>query len=158
MLSIGIAVMAVSIVVGVVALTVGALLSSTARSTGRRLRTAMALDRPGNVGSTSDPAEPPYQPAWQEAPYQPGEEYPPYDPAEQEAPYQPGEEYPPDGPAEQEAPYQPGEEYPPNDPAENEVPYEPADQDAPRWVLVSAVVSGAGLVLGLLLVMIASIP
>lgn len=156
MLSIGIAVMVVSIIVGVVALTVGALMSSAARSTGRRVRTAMALDRQGNVGGTSDPAEPSYQSAGVGASYHPADA--PYQPAWQEAPYQPAEEYAPDGPAEREAPYQPDEEYSSYDPAENEVPYEPADQDAPRWVLVSAVVSGAGLVLGLLLVMIASIP
>ncbi len=95
MLPVGITIMVVSIVIGVIALTVAALTSSVARSAGRRTRTAMAL---------SDP-----------------EEDPPH-------------------------------------PAEQEAPAYAEPEDAPRWMLVLAILSGAGLVLGLLIVMVASIP
>jgi hypothetical protein len=50
-----------------------------------------------------------------------------------------------------DAPYQPAAEDPP-------YPGEAEGEDAPRWVLALAIISGAGLMLGLLMVMIASIP
>jgi len=174
MLSVGTAVMVLSIVVGVAALAVAGVMSSAARTTGRRVRTAMALDAqhagphgPAGDGATPHQADAPYQPAWQEAPYQPAEEEAAYQPAEEEAPYQPAEEgaaYDPAGqgapydPADQRAAYEPVDQGAGYEPAEHEAPYEPADQDAPRWVVLSAAVSGAGLLLGLLIVMIASIP
>ncbi len=108
--------MVVSIVLGVIALTLAALMSSTARSAGRRTRTAMAL---------SDP---------------PQQQAPDYDPVTGEAyEYDPvtGEAY----------------EY------EEERSYDVGDAESPpRSVLALAILSGAGLLLGLLVVMIASIP
>ena len=63
------------------------------------------------------------------------------------------------GPAdEQDTPYQPAEEQESYYPAEEEPgPLAAEIQDAPRWVLVMTIVSGAGLVLGMLMVMVASI-
>ncbi len=173
MLTVGIAIMVTSVVLGIIALTLVAVTSSTARSTGRSIRFAMALsDEPERTtpsyarprgGVTSNEQEAPYQRAEErEAPYGPADE--------QDAPYQPAEEqdaaY---GPAEEpNAPYQPAEEpNAPYRPAAEQEPYYPAEeepgplaaeiQDAPRWVLAMTIISGAGLVLGMLMVMIASI-
>jgi hypothetical protein len=153
MLTVGIAIMVTSVVVGIIALTLVAVTSSTARSTGRSIRFAMALsDEPERTtpsyarprgGVTSHEQEAPYQPAEeQEAPYGPAEE--------QDAPYRPAEE--------QDAPYRPAAEQEPYYPAEEEPgPLAAEIQDAPRWVLAMTIISGAGLVLGMLMVMIASI-
>ena len=143
MLTVGIAIMVTSVVVGVVALTLVAVTSSTARSTGRSIRFAMALsdeperttpsyDRPRG-GAISNEQDARYQPAY-----------------EQDAPFGPAEE--------QDAPYQPAEEQESYYLAEEEPgPLAAEIQDAPRWVVVMTIVSGAGLVLGMLMVMVASI-
>jgi FtsZ-interacting cell division protein ZipA len=183
MLTVGIAIMVTSVILGIIALTLVAVTSSTARSTGRSIRFAMALsDEPERTtpsyarprgGVTSHEQEAPYQPAEeQEAPYGPAEEQDaPYQRAEeQDAAYGPAEEpNAPYQPAEEpNAPYQPAEEpNAPYRPAEEQEPYYPAEeepgplaaeiQDAPRWVLVMTIISGAGLVLGMLIVMVASI-
>ncbi len=153
MLTVGIAIMVTSVILGIIALTLVAVTSSTARSTGRSIRFAMALsDEPERItpsyarprgGVTSHEQEAPYQPAQeQEAPYGPAEE--------QDAPYGPAEE--------QDAPYRPAAEQEPYYPAEEEPgPLAAEIQDAPRWVLAMTILSGAGLVLGMLMVMIASI-
>ena len=86
MLPAGIIIMVASIVVGVIALTSAALMSSRARSAGRRTRTAMGLSN------------------------------------QEEGAYVPEAEY------------------------------------VSRWVLVLAILEGVGLALGMLMVMIASIP
>jgi len=103
MLTLGITIMVASIVIGIVTLTSVALISSPARSTGRRVRTAIARRR-----GLLDPAG-----AGQRAHRDRGE-----------------------GGANAYA----------------------AGEEPPRWVLALAILSGAGLVLGLLMVMIASIP
>jgi len=157
MLTVGIAIMVTSVLLGVIALTLVAVTSSTARSTGRSIRFAMALsdeperttppyDRPRGGATSYGPAEE------QDAPYGPAEEQvAPYQPAEeQDAPYGPAEE--------QDAAYQPAEEQEPYYQAEQEpAPLAAEIQDAPRWVLAMTILSGAGLVLGMLMVMIASI-
>jgi hypothetical protein len=153
MLTVGIAIMVTSVILGIIALTLVAVTSSTARSTGRSIRFAMALsDEPGRTtpsyarprgGVTSNEQEAPSQPAEeQDAPYRPAEE--------QDAAYGPAEE--------PNAPYRPAEEQEPYYPAEEEPgPLAAEIQDAPRWVLAMTILSGAGLVLGMLMVMIASI-
>ena len=162
MLTVGIAIMVTSVVVGIIALTLVAVTSSTARSTGRSIRFAMALSdeperatpsydraRGGAIAYEQDAPQPAEEPG---APYGPVEEPgAPYGPAEeQDAPYGP--------PHEQDAPYQPAAEQEPYYPAEEEPgPLAAEIQDAPRWVLVMTIISGAGLVLGMLMVMIASI-
>jgi len=191
MLTVGIAIMVTSVVLGIIALTLVAVTSSTARSTGRSIRFAMALSdeperttpsydraRGGAIAYERDAPQPaeerdaPYQPAEEPgAPYQPAEEQDaPYGPAEeQDAPYGPAEEQDaPHGPVEEQddAPYQPAAGQEPYYSAEQE-PYYPREddpaplaaelQDAPRWVLAMTILSGAGLVLGMLMVMIASI-
>ncbi|MDQ3607352.1 MAG: hypothetical protein M3459_00390 [Actinomycetota bacterium] len=100
MLTVGITLMVASIVVGVLALASVALLSSPARSAGRRARSAV---------TRTDRGEPSHRDVF--------------------------------GSAEQDVR---------SHPAEAEEP--------PRWVLALTMLSGAGLVLGLLLVMIPSIP
>jgi hypothetical protein len=194
MLPVGIAIMIASVAVGVIALTLVAVMSPAARSAGRRTRVAMALsdgekgavaaNRPGE-GAAYQPrdashrpteADPPYEPTEAYAPYQPTEAYAPYEPTEADAPYEPTETdapYHPTGgnapPAvEEDAQYYPAEEdatfYPPeqdvrNYPAEHApAAYATEPEDAPRWVLVMVTISGVGLVLGLLMVMIGSIP
>ena len=123
MLTAGIIVMVASVLVGVIALTLVTLMSSAARSAGRRTRTAMAL---------SDPED----------------DAPDYDPAAEGGAYYP-----------EDAPYESGEEDADSYPAELYAPTLAAEvEQAPRWIFALAVLSGAGLVLGLLLVMIASIP
>ena len=153
MLTVGIAIMVTSVILGIIALILVAVTSSTARSTGRSIRFAMALsDEPERTtpsyarprgGVTSHEQEATYGPAEeQEAPYGPAEE--------QDAPYGPAEE--------QDAPYRPAAEQEPYYPAEEEPgPLAAEIQDAPRWVLAMTIISGAGLVLGMLMVMIASI-
>jgi len=105
-LTLGITIMVASIVMGMLALASVALMSSPARSAGRRARTGArtALARTQSLfdhGAAGD-----------------------------------------------------GEPYR----AERSAPAHAADEDPPRWVLSLAILSGAGLVLGLLMVMIASIP
>jgi len=97
MLTVGITLMVASIVVGIVTLVLAALMTSSARSAGRRARTAV-----GRSGRAHDPSH-----------------------------------HDVFGSAER------------SQPAEAEEP--------PRWVLALTLFSGAGLVLGLLLVMIPSI-
>ncbi len=89
MLPAGIIIMVASIVVGVIALTSAALMSSRARSAGRRTRTAMGLSGEEEEGARA---------------------------------------------------------------------YIPEAEYVSRWVLLLAILSGVGLVLGMLMVMIASIP
>jgi len=101
MLTVGITLMLASIVIGVAALISVALMSSPARSAGRRARTAVARSNRGHAPSHQDVF----------------------------------------GSAGRDAR---------SHPAEAEEP--------PRWVLALTLLSGAGLVLGLLLVMIPSIP
>lgn len=122
MLPVGIGVMVASIVIGLIALVLVAVTSSTARSAGRRTRTAMGLSAQEEDAFVQDPSgEGPYHPAADD----------PYQPVEGEQPYFPPEQDVPPGGAEL--------------------------QDAPRWVLAMVILSGGGLVLGLLMVMIASI-
>ena len=97
MLPLGIAIMVASVAVGVIALTLVAVMSPAARSAGRRTRIAMAL---------SD---------------------------EEDAPAA-------------------------NRTRETAAPHRTTEADAPRWVIVSVIMSGVGLLIGLLMVMIASIP
>ncbi len=133
MLTVGIAIMVISVVLGVIALTLVAVTSSTARSTGRSIRFAMARsDEPERAAPSYERGRGGAVSYEQEAPYGPAEE--------QDAPYRPA--------AEQE-PYYPAEEEP--GPLAAEI------QDAPRWVLAMTILSGAGLVLGMLMVSIASI-
>lgn len=108
MLTLGIAIMVVSIVIGILALTSVALLSSPARSAGRRARTGArnALVRTQGLFDRGAAGE------GQGQPYR----------------------------------------------AERSASAHAAGEDPPRWVLALAILSGAGLVLGLLLVMLASIP
>ena len=106
MLTVGIALMALSVVLGVAAMAVAALMSSTARSVGSRVRRPMALQGRG-----------------QGAPYQPG-------PDRAEAAY----------------PQQ----------AEGAAAYLPPEEGAARSVVLLATLSGGGLVLGLVIVMIGS--
>ena len=157
MLTVGIAIMVTSVLLGVIALTLVAVTSSTARSTGRSIRFAMALsdeperttpsyDRPRGGAISYGPADE------QAASYHQVDEQDTSDgPAdEQDTPYQPAEE--------QDAPYQPAAEQEPYYPAEEEPgPLAAEIQDAPRWVLAMTIISGAGLVLGMLIVMVASI-
>jgi len=147
MLPVGIAIMVASIVIGIVALTLVALTSSTARSAGRRTRTAMYPS-----------GEEVYAPTRERSSYPHAEV--PYQPAEQEAPYYPAQQDVRDYPAEQEAPHEPAA---PQDvldhPAERQAPaYATEPEDAPRWALALMALSGGGLLVGLLIVMIASIP
>jgi len=162
MLTVGIAIMVISVVVGIVALTLVAVTSSTARSTGRSIRFAMALsdepettapsyDRPRG-GAISNEQDARYQPAYeQDAPYGPADEQDtPYQPAEeQDAPHRPADE--------QDAQYYPAEQEPYYPREDDPAPLAAELQDAPRWVLAMTIVSGAGLVLGMLMVMVASI-
>lgn len=143
MLTVGIAIMVTSVILGIIALTLVAVTSSTARSTGRSIRFAMALsDEPERTTPSYARPRGGVTSHEQEAPYQPAEE--------QEAPYGPAEE--------QDAPYRPAAEQEPYYPAEEEPgPLAAEIQDAPRWVLAMTIISGAGLVLGMLMVMIASI-
>ena len=103
MLTLGITIMVASIVIGIVTLTCVALMSSGARSAGRRARTAITRRQ---------------------------------------------------GPFDQ-ATAREGASYRVQSAATR---YATADEDPPRWVLALAILSGAGLLLGLLMVMIASIP
>ncbi len=155
MLPAGIAVMAASVVLGVIALTLAASMSSAGRSAGRRTREAMY---PG--GAPDHSAARPYRPE-QEAPHYPAGG--PYEPAEQDErdypadmPYEPAEQderdYAPD------APYEPAEEAPAYVADRDATAYAAEAEQPPRWVLALAIASGAGLMLGLLMVMIASIP
>ncbi len=100
MLTAGIILMIASIVAGIITLTSVALMSSAARSAGRRARTAV---------TRSDRDDQPHQDLF--------------------------------GSAKRDTRSHPGEA-----------------EDPPRWVLALTALSGGGLVLGLLLVMIASIP
>jgi len=196
MLPVGIAIMVASIVIGIVALTLVALTSSTARSAGRATRTAMYppgreaapyYDRAGESAPRYE-ADAAYQPAEGDAPYYPAEADEPYYPAEADAAYQPAEADEPYYPAEADEPYYPAEADEPYQPAEQETPryvldspperdgpraeqdvrdhpaerqapaYATEPEDAPRWALALMALSGGGLLLGLLIVMIASIP
>ncbi|MDQ3587925.1 MAG: hypothetical protein M3433_03735 [Actinomycetota bacterium] len=105
MLTAGIAIMVMSVVVGVIVLTYAALMYSPARDVGRRVSTAMAITD-----------------------------------HRQDAPSYPRGHNAPSYPAEQNAPA-----------------YAAQAEDAPRWVLALAGLSAAGLVLGLLITMVASL-
>ena len=161
MLPVGIAIMVASIVIGIVALTLVALTSSTARSAGRATRTAMYppgqqeaapyYDRAGESAPRYE-ADAAYQPAEGDAPYYPAEADAPYQPAEQETP-----QYVLDSPPERDGPRteQDVRDYP----AERQAPaYATEPEGAPRWALALMALSGGGLLVGLLIVMIASIP
>jgi hypothetical protein len=160
MLPVGIAIMVASIAIGVIALTLVALTSSTARSAGRSTRSAFYPSgeevyapyyAPAGEGatSTSYQTDAPYQPVEHDAPHYPAEEGVRDYPAEQDEPYYP--------PAQDELYHRAAQEAP-SYPAEQEAPSYPAEVgDAPRWVLVLVALSGGGLLLGLLIVMIASL-
>jgi hypothetical protein len=75
-LTAGIIVMVVSLVLGVIALTLVALMSSAARTAGRRTRTAMGLSGPEERRDYPAEAEGPYYPAEQEV-----RDHPPQAPA-----------------------------------------------------------------------------
>ncbi len=124
MLTVGIAIMIASIVLGVVALALVVVTSSSGRDARTRVRGAMAL------GDNPRGAAPPYDPAPEDAPYH-----------EADAPYQPVKE---------EAPYN----YPP---AQDESLYAAEAEEAPRWALSLMIISGAGLLLGMLMAMVGSI-
>jgi len=164
-LSAGIIIMVAALLIGVIALTLVALMSSSARTAGRRTRVAMGLSDP-EEGALSYDRRPGEGAAYHQAdaPYPPAEEDAPYYPAEQEV-RDPGEEDASDYPAEQEV-RDPGEGDAPYYAEEREVGDHPAEAEAPagaeavqpaRWVLALLVVSGAGLAVGLLMVVIGSI-
>ncbi len=179
MLPLGIAIMVASVAVGVIALTLVAVMSPAARSAGRRTRIAMALsdeeDAPGAnwTRETAAPhrtteADAPYYPEEEGTPYYAEEEGTPDYAEEQAGPYYPAEEDAPHPQATQDAPRYPAEEDATAYPADPDTRDYPAEQDpssyateiadAPRWVIVSVIMSGVGLLIGLLMVMIASIP
>ena len=165
MLSAGIIIMVAALLIGVIALTLVALMSSSARTAGRRTRVAMGLSDP-EEGALSYDRRPGEGAAYHQAdaPYPPAEEDAPYYPAEQEV-RDPGEADASDYPAER-AVRDPGEGDAPYYAEEREVGDHPAEAEAPagaeavqpaRWVLALLVVSGAGLAVGLLMAVIGSI-
>ena len=166
MLTAGIIIMVAALLIGVIALTLVVLMSSSARTAGRRTRVAMGLsdpeegalsyDRRPGEGAAYHQADAPYPPAEEDAPYYPaGQEV--RDPGEADASDYPAERAVRD-PGEGDAPYRPAAEQEPYYPAEEEPgPLAAEIQDAPRWVLAMTIISGAGLVLGMLMVMVASI-
>jgi hypothetical protein len=173
-LSAGIIIMVAALLIGVIALTLVALMSSSARTAGRRTRVAMGLsdpeegalsyDRRPGEGAAYHQADAPYPPAEEDASDYPAEEDASDYPAEQEV-RDPGEADASDYPAEQEV-RDPGEGDAPYYAEEREVGDHPAEAEAPagaeavqpaRWVLALLVVSGAGLAVGLLMVVIGSI-
>ena len=165
MLTAGIIIMVAALLIGVIALTLVALMSSSARTAGRRTRVAMGLSDP-EEGALSYDRRPGEGAAYHQAdaPYPRAEEDAPYYPAEQEV-RDPGEADASDYPAER-AVRDPGEGDAPYYAEEREVGDHPAEAEAPagaeavqpaRWVLALLVVSGAGLAVGLLMVVIGSI-
>ncbi|MDQ3631606.1 MAG: hypothetical protein M3417_10145 [Actinomycetota bacterium] len=179
MLPVGIAIMVASVALGVIALTLVAVMSPAARSAGRRTRIAMALADEEDAPTASRTRETATlgRPTGPDAPYDPEDEGTPYDPEEEGAPHYAGEEAGPYDPAEGDGPHPPAtqdasrypaEEAAAADPADPDMRNDPAEEDAssyateiadaPRWVIVAVIVSGAGLLVGLLMVMIASIP
>jgi len=157
--------MVAALLIGVIALTLVALMSSSARTAGRRTRVAMGLSDP-EEGALSYDRRPGEGAAYHQAdaPYPPAEEDAPYYPAEQEV-RDPGEADASDYPAER-AVRDPGEGDAPYYAEEREVGDHPAEAEAhagaeavqpARWVLALLVVSGAGLAVGLLMVVIGSI-
>jgi len=148
MLSVGIAIMIASVVLGVVALALVVVTSPSGRDARTRVRGAMALgDNPGG-------AAPPHDPAPEDAPYYEADA-PYYDPAPEDASYHEA-----DAPYhEADAPYQPVEEEAPYDypPAHDESLYTAGAEEAPRWALSLMIISAAGLVLGMLMAMVGSI-
>ncbi len=179
MLPVGIAIMVASVAVGVIALTLVAVMSPAARSAGRRTRIAMALsdEEDAPVASRTREIAAPHRTTGADPPYYPEEEGTPYYRAGEDAPSYPPErdapDYPPDPdtpdyPPEQDTPDYPPEQDTRHYPPEQDVRESPAEQDpssyateiadAPRWVIVSVIMSGLGLLIGLLMVMIASIP
>jgi hypothetical protein len=170
MLPFGIAIMVASVAVGVIALTLVAVMSPAARSAGRRTRIAMALsdeeDAPGANRTRETAAR--HRTTEADAPYYPEEEGTPYYAEEQAGPCDPVEGDGPHPPATQGAARYPAEEAATAYPADRDTRDYPAEQDtssyateiadAPRWVIVSVIMSGVGLLIGLLMVMIASIP
>jgi hypothetical protein len=144
MLPAGIAVMVVSTVVGVFALVVWALTSSTSRFAVRYALEAMYLVEPDEDASYYEPIASYYR---------------------ADAPDLPAEQGPPDGAADHEAPEESAEQEMPEELAEHDAPAEPdapaaAEQDgqSPRWVLALTAFQSGGLVLGMLMVMVGSIP
>jgi hypothetical protein len=170
MLPLGIAIMVASVAVGVIALTLVAVMSPAARSAGRRTRIAMALsdeeDAPGANWTRETAA--PHRTTEADAPYYPEEEGTPHYAEEQPGPYDPVEGDGPHPQATQDAPRYPAEEDATPYPADPDTRDYPAERDpfshateiadAPRWVIVSVIMSGVGLLIGLLMVMFASIP
>ncbi len=145
MLTVGIAIMIASVVLGVVALALVVVTSSSGRDARTRVRGAMAL------GDNPRGAAPPYDPAPEDAPYYEADA--PYH--EADAPYHEA-----DAPYhEADAPYQPVEEEAPYNypPAQDESLYAAEAEEAPRWALSLMIISGAGLLLGMLMAMVGSI-
>lgn len=169
MLPLGIAIMVASVAVGVIALTLVAVMSPAARSAGRRTRIAMALSDEEDVPAANRTRETaaPHRTTEADAPYYPEEEGTPDYAEEQAGPYYPAEDAP-HPQATQDAPRYPAEDDATAYPADPDTRDYSAEQDpssyateiadAPRWVIVSVIMSGVGLLIGLLMVMIASIP
>jgi len=164
-LTAGIIIMVAALLIGVIALTLVVLMSSSARTAGRRTRVAMGLSDP-EEGALSYDRRPGEGAAYHQAdaPYPPAEEDASDYPAEQEV-RDPGEADASDYPAER-AVRDPGEGDAPYYAEEREVGDHPAEAEAhagaeavqpARWVLALLVVSGAGLAVGLLMVVIGSI-
>ena len=139
--------MVVSTLVGVLALVVWALTSSTSRFAVRSALEAMYLVEPDEDARYYDPIASYHQ---ADAPDPPAEQGPPDGPADQEA----LEES-----AEQEVPAVPGEPAEHDAPAELDAPAA-AEQDgqSPRWVLALTAFQSGGLLVGMLMVMVGSIP
>jgi hypothetical protein len=164
-LTAGIIIMVAALLIGVIALTLVALMSSSARTAGRRTRVAMGLsdpeegalsyDRRPGEGAAYHQADAPYPPAEEDAPYYPAEQEV-RDPGEADASDYPAERAVRD-PGEGDAPYYAEEREVGDHPAEAEAPAAAGGEQPARWVLALLVVSGAGLAVGLLMVVIGSI-
>ncbi len=165
MLTAGIIIMVAALLIGVIALTLVALMSSSARTAGRRTRVAMGLsdpeegalsyDRRPGEGAAYHQADAPYPPAEEDAPYYPAEQEV-RDPGEADASDYPAERAVRD-PGEGDAPYYAEEREVRDYPGAAEAPAAAGGEQPARWVLALLVVSGAGLAVGLLMVVIGSI-
>ena len=183
MLTAGIIIMVAALLIGVIALTLVALMSSSARTAGRRTRVAMGLsdpeegalsyDRRPGEGAAYHQADAPYPPAEEDAPYYPAEQevrdpgeadasdYPAEqevrDPGEADASYYAEEREVRDHPAEADAAHYAHEQEVRDYPGAAEAPAAAGGEQPARWVFALLVVSGAGLAVGLLMVVIGSI-
>ena len=166
MLTAGIIIMVAALLIGVIALTLVALMSSSARTAGRRTRVAMGLsdpeegalsyDRRPGEGAAYHQADAPYPPAEEDAPYYPAEQEV-RDPGEADASYYAEEREVRDHPAEADAAHYAHEQEVRDYPGAAEAPAAAGGEQPARWVFALLVVSGAGLAVGLLMVVIGSI-